>query len=165
MNGRFREWLLAVVLPVLLFAIFRSLSASWYSVDLSGIPDEGQVPTSLLPWFLYSYNSGGGVWSDAMRARTWLFSCAGYLLPAFLAAFASRRKSTRACAVLLLGGLVIWAALAIPTPPLQASYYTPTTVARARLWIVALTLTGAVVGFLVRRLGHVGAPSSSPDRP
>ena len=67
-------------------------------------------------------------------------------------------------AVLLLGGLVIWAALAIPTPPLQASYYTPTTVVRARLWIVALTLTGAVVGFLVRRLGHVG-PSSSPDRP
>lgn len=165
MNARVREWLLACVLPALLFVIFRWLSASWYSVDLSGVPDEGQVPTSLLPWFLFTYDLGGGVGSDAMTTRTWVFSCAGYFLPPFLAAFASRRMSTRLCAAFLLGGLVVWAVVAIPSPPPQASYFTTATVARARLWILALTLAGAVVGLLGRQLGGVSSAFPSRERP
>jgi len=152
MNARIREWLLACVLPTLLFVVCRSLSASWYSVDLSGIPDEGQVPTSLLPWFLHTYDSGGGVWSDAMRARTWLVSCAGYLVPPALATVTSRRGPTRLCAAILLGGLIVWATVAIPAPPAHAGYYTTATVMRARLWIVGLTLTGTVIGLLARQV-------------
>jgi hypothetical protein len=152
MNDRVREWLVAFVVPTALFVICRSLAASWYAVDLSGIPDEGQVPTSLLPWFLYSYDSGGGVWSDGMRARTWLVSCAGYFVPAAIAGFASRRAATRLAAAFSLGGLVVWAVVAIPAPPVSAGYFTTMTVARARIWIAALALTGTAVGVLARRV-------------
>jgi hypothetical protein len=151
-NARVRELLLACALPLVVFVICRSLAASWYAVDLSGIPDEGQVPVSLLPWFLYSYDSGGGPFSDAMRARTWLVSCAGYFIPPFLAAFAARRTSTRLCAMILLGGFIVWSTVAIPAPPGHAAYYTATTVTYGRLWIMALALLGAGLGILANQI-------------
>ena len=147
-----REMLLACVLPIVVFVICRALAGSWYAVDLSGIPDEGQVPGSLLPWFLFSYDAGGGLLSDAMRARTWLASCAGYFVPSFLAAFTARRTSTRGCAVLLLGGLLVWSTVAIPAPPAYAAYYTARTVMYGRLWIAALALLGAVAGVLANQI-------------
>lgn len=148
-----REVLLACAFPVLVFVICRSLTASWYAVDLSGIPDEGQVPVSLLPWFLYSYDSGGGLFSDAMRARTWLVSCAGYFVPSFFAAFAARSTSTRVCAVILLCGLIVWSIAAIPSPPVQAAYYTAKTVMYGRFWITGLALSGAALGLTASHLG------------
>jgi hypothetical protein len=154
MNTHVREWLLACAPAVLIFVICRSLTASWYAVDLSGIPDEGQVSTSMLPWFLYSYDLGGGVWSDSMRARTWLVSCVGYFLPAAFAMFAPRRTATRVGAAILAGGLIGWAIAAIPAPPPAAGYYTTATVLRARLWIVALSFAGAVVGVLTHRVAR-----------
>jgi len=87
-----------------------------------------------------------------MTARTWLVSCAGYFLPAAFATFAPRRTATRVCSAIVAGGLIIWAIVAIPAPPPAAGYYTSATVMRARLWIVALAVGGALVGVLARRV-------------
>jgi hypothetical protein len=153
MKSQARELILACLLPVAVFSACWLLAASWYSVDLSGIPDEGQVPTGLLPWFLYSYRSGGNVWSDAVRTRTWLVSCAGYAIPAAIATYVPRRPTTRAWAFLVAVALILWATttIPIPSPPAEhRAFYTASTVLSARLWIVALGIAGAIVGLAAR---------------
>src|ERR1700759_3907028 len=82
---RARETFFACFWPAATVLILRLLSASWYSVDLSGMPDEGPVPTALIPWFLYNYPTGGSVWSDPVKLRTWLAACGGRLVPGFCA--------------------------------------------------------------------------------
>lgn len=158
-SRRLREVLVAWVFPAVVFAICRFVAASWYAVDLSGIPDEGPVPVSLLPWFLYSYDSGGGLLSDEMRVRTWLVSCAGYLIPPFLAAFGAHRTSVRLGAIIVVGGLIAWAIVCVPSLSGQATYDTATNVRYGRLWILALAVLGVGLGAVASRMR-----SRSPGR-
>lgn len=153
LNTWTREVMLACLLPVLVFIICRGLASSWYSVDLSGVPDEGQVPTGMLPWFLYMYRLGGDIWSDAVRMRTWGVASAGYFAPALIAAVAPRWTPARLAALVVVFGLLAWAVLAIPKPPAaptSLAYFTASTVATARLWIAGLGLLGLFVGLLAR---------------
>jgi hypothetical protein len=153
LNTRKHEVVLACLLPVLVFVVCRALASSWYSVDLSGVPDEGQVPTGLLPWFLYEYRIGGDIWSDAVRMRTWGVACAGYFAPALIATLAPRRTPTRLGALVVVIGLLVWAILAIPrppAPPTSLTYFTASNVGMARLWIAGLGLLGSLVGLLAR---------------
>src|SRR4029077_18592575 len=117
------------------------------------VPDEGQVPTALLPWFLHAYRLGGDIWSDAVRMRTWSVACAGYFAPAFIATVVPRRTPARFGALVVVFGLLVWAVLAIPRPPVpppSLTYFTASTVGTARLWIAGLGLLGALVGLVVR---------------
>jgi hypothetical protein len=151
MKSQARELIIACLLPVAVFSACWFFAASWYSVDLSGLPDEGQVPAALLPWFLYSYQSVGSVWTDAVRTRTWLVSCAGYAIPAVIAAYAPGRARTRACAVLVVASLMLWATMTIPLPSSAAEhreFYTASTVLSARAWILALGIAGSIVGLV-----------------
>ena len=111
---------LACLLPVTVFVLCRTLSAAWYRGDLSGIPDEGQVPTSLLPWFLHAYHLGGDVWSDPIRLRTWIVACAGYFVPAVVSVSMFRQRTTLLWVSLVVVGLSAWAAVAIPAPSAPA---------------------------------------------
>ena len=158
---------LACLLPVAVFVLCRTLSAAWYRGDLSGIPDEGQVPTGLLPWFLHAYHLGGDVWSDPVRMRTWIVACAAYVLPGAIGMVASRRMATTLFALLVVLGLSAWATLSIPTPPPSTEYvgyFTESSVRSARLWIAALTVAGTVSGLALRFAGALVRVATRPRR-
>jgi hypothetical protein len=155
--------MLACLFAVLVFVACRALAASWYAVDLSGIPDEGPVPTSLLPWFLHEYHLGGDVWSDSVRMRTWSVACAGYVVPAFISTAVPRRAWARVGASVIVLALLIWAMVAIPTPSVPAAsraYFTASTVRSARFWIAGLGILGALAGVLTRVAISARADSS-----
>jgi hypothetical protein len=158
---------LACLLPVAVFVLCRTLSAAWYRGDLSGMPDEGQVPIGVLPWFLHAYQLGGDVWSDPVRMRTWIVAGAGYVLPGAIGMIASRRLAMAVCTSLVVFGLSAWAALSIPTPPPHSEYvgyFTESSVRSARLWIAALTVVGTVLGLGVRFAGAVVRVATRPRR-
>jgi hypothetical protein len=159
MSGRGRAILGQVVgvvaAPMLLFAGLSYLSAQWYAVDLSGVPDEGQVPPQLLPWFLFHYRLGGTVWTDSVRFLTWSSACLAYILPAALSSFFARRQVSAVCSTLVIAAVTAWAVLTIPAPPQRSefvTYFTAGNVALARWWIIALTGGGAAAGVLGRVL-------------
>jgi hypothetical protein len=141
--------------PLAIFAGLRWLARSWYAVDLSGIPDEGQVPEQLLPWFLFHYHAGGGLWSDSMRVVVWATASLAYLLPSALGLSVARRRMEMLAATGVGIAIATWACLSIPPPPAPSewiTYFTRETVRSARMWIVALTAAGALVGAMLRIL-------------
>ena len=154
MTPDIRRTALACLGAVIVFIALRSLSWSWYSVDLSGIPDEGLVPAGLLPWFLFAYHAGGSVWSDRMRLATWLTACAAYVLPPIVAFVLVRTARARIFAVVTVFALVMWACLSIPAPPPSSefiTYFTAATIRTARGWIIALAAAGVVIGVVASR--------------
>ena len=141
--------------PVIIFVGLFWLSRSWYLVDLSGIPDEGQVPAQLLPWFLVHYRSGGAIWSDSMRVTVWVTASLAYALPAVVALSSARSRNGIIVATTVVGAIVLWACVSIPSPPAPSeaiSYFTQTTVFAARAWIVGLAAGGALLGAMLRLL-------------
>jgi hypothetical protein len=150
---RWRDILLAFALPLAIHVALLSLSSSWYSVDLSGIPDEGRLPAQFLPSFLFGYRSGGGIGSDPMKLTVWLTSCLAYLLPPAIAAGATRDRRTGVAAALVILGIAGWAVASIPAPPPASegiTYFTVEGVRQARVWLVTLIAIGAIAGRLPR---------------
>lgn len=154
MRSELRRILLVGALPVAVYTTAVALSGSWYSVDLSGIPDEGQVPPQMLAWFLFAYRSGGSVWSDSTRGLTWLMACLSLLAPAALAWWLADTRVTRMIAAAVTIGIACWACFSIPPPPAPSefvTYFTAATVARARWWALALSAVGVLAGTLLAR--------------
>jgi hypothetical protein len=136
-----------VVAPLALFATLYGLSSSWYSVDLSGIPDEGPVPPQILTWFLYHYQSGGRVWSDSTRLLVFATACLALIAPAAAAFFVARDRFTVALALLVVAAIVSWVCFSIPAPrPGAAGYFSRDSIHDARQWVVALAVVGALIG-------------------
>jgi hypothetical protein len=155
MRAMIRPLVAIAIAPVGVFAVLFWLSRAWYNVDLSGVPDEGQVPAQILPWFLIHYRSGGGLWSDPMRVTVWVTASLAYALPAALALFVARSRTSIAAAVVVVASLVVWACVSIPQPPAPSewvTYFTRDTVRSGRAWIAGLAAGGALVGTVARIL-------------
>jgi hypothetical protein len=166
-----RDILVIWALPIAVYVVLFWLSSSWYEVDLSGVPDEGSLPASFLPWFLFAYRSGGSINSDPTRLLVWVTACLAYLVPPAIASGSARDARTRVGAVVLIAGLTAWAVLSIPSPPPPSegiTYFTGEGVHRARAWLVCLGVMGVVAGQLIRlaikgrRRWRVAAKRSSP---
>ena len=151
-----------VVAPLLLQAALLGLASSWYATDLSGIPDEGPVPTRLLPWFLHAYGLNG----DSMRIATWLAACGAYFLPAILVLASVRGRREALLALVVVLGVAVSACVLVPSPPTPSSraYFNLKAVQQARLWIAALTAAGALVGGAIAlvRLSRPPVANQSP---
>jgi len=141
--------------PPAIFAGLRWLAQTWYAGDLSGIPDEGQVPDQLLPWFLFQYRGDGGLWSDWMKVALWMAASLAYLLPPTFGFLVARHRGEILVAALMSAAIVTWACLSIPSPPPPSewiTYFRRDAVRSARVWIVGLMAVGAFLGVGARVL-------------
>lgn len=142
-------WIVGLVVHGLLL-----VSAAWlYWFDLSGVPDDGQVPVPMLPAFLFSYSSGPGssVWTWPMLP-TWLLSCLAYVVAPAVVGVLSKRGARDAS--MFASALLLLAWLVLPAPGVAHTDSVPSFNASSRLvgmvWLVVLTTVGCGLGALIR---------------
>lgn len=137
----------AILAAICAWAGLLALSSLLYRGELTGVPDEGPIPASALPFFLFQYGPASGLGLGA----SWIFACLAYLLPPAIVtgASASLRSAvvsgTTAVGLLLVGATINL--LPLPKGGEDWAAWLNTGTAAIGLGVVAgLALVGAAAG-------------------
>lgn len=142
---------MAWVIGTVVHGLLLVPAALLYWFDLSGVPDDGQVPVPMLPAFLFSYSSGPdlNVWTWPMLP-TWVLACLAYVVPPAVVSVVRSPQSAGMFGSVLL--LLAWVVL--PAPGIAHTDFVPSFNAASRfsglMWLVSLTTLGCALGLLIR---------------
>ena len=83
MKKNIRSIFCLALFPVTFF-LFQGLTRYCYNLWLPGVPDSGQVPTPVIPWLFWVYESGPtGLFSCHHMSTVWLLACLCFVIPPF----------------------------------------------------------------------------------
>ena len=160
-----RKWAVVAFLAFAACAVgTRALARHFYDEFWPGEPDSFRAETELLPDFSF-YHFNNYSWQDRNQALIFLAACSVYALPQGVALAVARKRAVALLITLVSIGIACWGLLDIwkRCDSYIRFFYAPGYYSVARViemawrhavWVVALSIGGLALGYLIRRLAR-----------